>query len=39
MSNLKIEDLKPEQAEKRDFSNCDITLKGNEHLNSEEVNN
>jgi hypothetical protein len=27
MSNLKIEDLKPEQAEKRDFSNCDITLK------------
>jgi hypothetical protein len=27
MSNLKIEDLKPSQAEKRDFSNMDITLK------------
>jgi hypothetical protein len=27
MSNLNIADLKPEQAQKRDFSNADITLK------------
>lgn len=27
MSNLNITDLKPNQAEKRDFNNCEITLK------------
>jgi hypothetical protein len=27
MSSLNITDLKPEQAQKRDFNNCDITLK------------